>query len=162
MILESHMPEKQIQPWKIIVCKGKEVCRFVCLSKSWINLKTHWWGQRTVVCCGTSECEPCKHGVRRDFRAYVGGKSLKNGHEGIISLTETACDSLGPQFMCKRGLLGLIIAVGRLPHKDTGMMTIVTHGYADSVGELKHDDLEAMLIRIFSLNCAGRPVDKAA
>lgn len=156
-MLSSTLPEKQIQPWKIVVTKAKWPTRFICMSRAWINFETHWWGGHTVVCCKTQNCQACKAGTRRDFRAFVGGRSLQNGQYAIISLTATACDSLESYFVCDRGMLGLSITLNRVPARDTGMLHVMTHGYIEKPKILEHEELSDMLIRIFSLN-SGRHV----
>lgn len=162
MMLTSTLPERQIKPWTIIVTKANKPTRFICMSRLWINFETHWFGNHTIVCCKTENCPACKSGTRRDYRAFVGGRSLSNGQYAIISMTATACDQLEHFFVCEKGLLGLSITLNRVPNRDTGMLNVMTHGYVEKPQVLNHEDLSDMLVRIFSLNSgkfvSARPV----
>lgn len=158
MNFESKLPESQIQPWKITVVKGKKPITFVCMSKSWLSLMTHWYGGHTIVCTGDRECLACRGGVRRDFRAFVAASSLKNGQYTIMSLTASACDMLEKPFLSARGLLGLTIALHRVPARDTGMLNAMTYGYVEKPESMHSDRLDEMLSRIFSLN-SGKTVN---
>lgn len=157
-MFESQLPAPVIKPWTIIVTKAKTPTRFICMSKVWINFLTHWYGGHTVVCCQTQNCDACKSGIRRDYRAFVGGKSLQSGQYAIVSLTASACDMLENFFLSERGLQHLSITLHRVPSRDTGMLNAMTHGYVESKDVLLKDQLEDMLSRIFSLN-QGKELD---
>lgn len=158
-MFESTLPEPVIKPWTIVVTRAKTPTRFICMSKVWINFLTHWYGGHSIVCCDTQNCEACKAGVRRDYRAFVGGKSLQSGQYAIVSLTASSCDMLESYFLSKKGLQNLSITLHRVPKRDTGMLHAMTHGYVND-GEILHkEQLEDMLSRIFALN-AGKQVVK--
>lgn len=156
-MFESTLPDPVIKPWTIVVTRAKTPMRFICMSKVWINFLTHWYGGHTIVCCRTANCQACKAGTRRDYRAFVGGKSLQSGQYAIVSLTATAADTLETYFLSKRGLLGLSITLHRVPKRDTGMLNAMTHGYVETGEVLEKDQLEDMLGRIFAMN-AGKQV----
>lgn len=161
MTFESTLPSPVIKPWTIVVTKAKTPTRFICMSKVWINFMTHWWGGHTVICCKSANCEPCKAGVRKDYRAFVGGKSLQSGQYAIVSLTASSCDMLEKFFLSKRGLQDLSICLHRVPARDTGMLHAMTHGYVEKGEVLQKEQLEDMLSRIFSLN-QGKEVNLSA
>ncbi len=158
MLLESTLPKPTIKPWRIIVTKALRPTQFICLSRRWINFETHWYGGHTIVCCQTTSCLACRGGVRRDYRAFVGGVSIRDQQTGIMSMTATSCDMLEKWFLSAKGLLGLRLTLTRVPKRDTGMLNAMASGYVEKPDVLTHDQLADMLSRIFSLN-QGKDVD---
>lgn len=152
MHFTNEAPTEVSPAWPIKVCKGKMPMRFIILCPSYVGVKVHWYGGRSISCSDDLLCVACLQGVRADWKGYVAARSTENTNVAIVTLTSAVALQLHALKREKSGMTGLIVTLNRTPEKDTGMLHATTHGWKDDIERFPMHALESMIERIFGEN----------
>ncbi len=144
---------------KIIIAKWDKQVHGILLCKAWRGINTHWYGKRTIACCGTENCPACDVGQKPVRKFYIVAKSLRTQNEAIVMLTPPAAGQILKHARLSTGVRGLEIVLGRAADRNTSPMTGRVCAYHHDTAEFPVDRLERILLRIFADNACVKSVE---
>lgn len=151
----------EASPMEIIVVGAKQRVDAVILTASLAGVQTHWYGGRTIACCGTDNCPACQSNFAPVWKGYMVAYGMKSGNKAILMVTGGAYENLGQHVQHENGLFGLRVVISRAGTRRNSPMTLATFGRCTEYPQYPDKALFAMVRRIFAEN-ANRTPDKAA
>lgn len=106
---------------------------------------THWYGNHSVKCDLTEECQLCQNRNAKVWKAYLLGTAPSGGNTAIFQLTPLAADMLDEISMSHRGLLGAIICLTRKGERANSPLEASLRGWTEKVVEKPFDQLERVV-----------------
>jgi hypothetical protein len=145
MSRNGPIPTGIYSPYEVAKCLPGKPIKFVCQSKEWEDVETHWYGRHSVRCPRPAFCQLChdRHDVA--WKAYLLGTAPAGGVTAIFQLTPLAASTLKEWADLPRGLLGAIIVLTRKGTRDNGPLTAELRGWCDHVTERPYERLERVV-----------------
>jgi hypothetical protein len=138
-------PTGTYSPYEVAkVLPGKPV-KFVCQSKNWEDVYTHWYGRHSVKCAKPGFCQLCEDRNDVAWKAYLLGTAPSGGVTAIFQLTPLAASTLLEWEERERGLLGAIILLTRKGPRENSPLVSELRGWCDSVVERPYARLERVV-----------------
>jgi len=145
MSANGRAPKHVVSQYTVVkVNPGKKVS-FICQSREWESVDTHWYGNHSVKCVGEDICQMCKDGVEHTWKAYLLGHSHTGGPTFIFQITPLAAGYLEAQTETERGLLGAIIVLNRKGKRKNSPLEAQIRGFDPGVHEIDYDTLERVI-----------------
>jgi hypothetical protein len=141
MSKNGRPPVGSYSPYEVVkVLPGKPI-KFVCQSKEWEDVNTHWYGRHSVRCPAPDFCQLCEDRNGLAWKGYLLGTSPSGGVTAIFQITPVCADTLQEWADLPRGLLGAVIVLTRKGTRDNGPLTASLRGWVDNVTERPYDRL---------------------
>jgi len=129
-------------PYQIVNILPEKPIKFVCQSREWENVDTHWYMRHSILCEGTPTCPICVKGNSKVWKAYLFGQSQSGGVSQIFQLTPLAAYQLENATRREDGLLGAIIKLTRAGRRKNSPLEADIRGYCEGVLEVSAQILE--------------------
>lgn len=87
-------PPADIQTNRIVRAPQRKPLYFVSRCKTFTGVQTHYWSEKTRLCCGTLTCLACDQGAARRWQGYIFGESTISDCLVVVHLTDFAARQL--------------------------------------------------------------------
>lgn len=144
-------------PMEIIVVGAK--CRIdtVILTRELAGVQTHWFGGKTIACCGTDNCPACQANFAPIWKGFFVGYGMRSGNKALVMVTGGAYENLAVHVQHEKGLFGLRVVISRKGIRKNSPMTLATCGRCDEYPEYPQKALYNMVRRVFAANANKMP-----
>lgn len=142
-------PKDSYSPYKIVQVPPETAVKFVCQSREWEGLQTHWYGNHSVRCPGEMNCDLCIERIPTVWKGYLFGQAVDGGNTAMFQLTPLAAFTLEELTESKRGLLGAIISLKRAGRRKNSPLEASIRGFDRSVKEIPFEALERTVSVIY-------------
>lgn len=145
MSRNGRPPTGIYSPYQVIKVEPGKPVKFICVSRDWETVDTHWYGKHSVQC---RKPEPCIcDGTRMDtvWKAYLLGTAPSGGNVAVFQLTPLAAYMLEEQTQGERGLLGAIICLTRKGTRVNSPLEASIRGWVDNTDEKPFEVLERVV-----------------
>lgn len=145
MSRNGPVPNGIYSPYEVVKCLPGKPIKFVCQSKEWEDVETHWYGGHSVRCPKPAYCQLCEDRNDVAWKAYLLGTAPTGGVTAIFQLTPLAASTLKEWADRPRGLLGAIILLKRKGDRPNGPLTAELRGWCDHTTERPYERLERVV-----------------
>jgi hypothetical protein len=145
MSRNGRPPSGIYSPYEVVKCLPGKPIKFVCQSKEWEDVETHWFGGHSVQCPKPAPCKLCEERHDVAWKAYLLGTAPTGGVTAIFQLTPLAASTLLEWVDRQRGLLGAIILLNRKGDRANGPLTAELRGWCDHVVERPYERLQRVV-----------------
>lgn len=145
MTKNGRPPRNVFSPYQVVKVLPNKPVKFVCQSRQWETVVTHWYGNHSVRCDGTDNCGLCLDRNAQVWKAYVLGCGAGGGPTAIFQLTPLAAYMLDETSLQDRGLLGAIIVLNRKGNRPNSPLEASIRGWTDTYVEKPFEQLERVV-----------------
>lgn len=142
MSRNGKAPTGVYSPYEVVkVLPGKPI-KFICQSREWEDINTHWWGNHSVKCEGPGRCLLCRDRHAQIWKGYLLGCMQSGGPTLIFQITPLGAYMLEEQTQHERGLLGALVCLTRKGKRANSPLEASLRGWVSGTTEIPYESLE--------------------
>ena len=142
MVRNGKAPTGVYSPYEVVkVLPGKPI-KFICQSREWEDVVTHWYGNHSVKCVGEPKCSLCVDRHDKIWKGYLLGCLQSGGPTLIFQITPLGAYALEEQTAHERGLLGAILCLTRKGKRANSPLEASIRGWVRDTIEIPYETLE--------------------
>jgi hypothetical protein len=135
-------PTGVYSPYEVVkVLPGKPV-KFICQSREWEDINTHWYGNHSVKCEGKDKCALCLDRHAQIWKGYLLGCMQTGGQTLIFQITPLGAYMLEEQTTNERGLVGALLCLTRKGKRPNSPLEASIRGWVRDTKEIPYESLE--------------------
>lgn len=142
MSANGRAPTDVYCQYDVVKVKPGKPVKFLCHSREWESVDTHWYGNHSIRCPGMPDCQQCKDGIARVWKAYILGSMAASEQVLVFQITPLGAYALEEQISNERGLLGAIIRMERKGTRPNSPLVVELRGFVQGTHEVPFKTLE--------------------
>jgi hypothetical protein len=142
MAKNGKAPKGVYSPYQVVKVLPDKPIKFICQSKEWEDINTHWYGNHSVKCEGPGKCLLCRDRHAQIWKGYLLGCMQTGGPTLIFQITPLGAYMLEEQTKHARGLLGALLCLTRKGRRANSPLEASIRGWVRDTDEIPFETLE--------------------